>query len=392
MNAKTELPEPGPDAIAHSAELGRLIRARIRAADGWLDFSEYMQLALYAPGLGYYSGGATKFGESGDFVTAPEVSSLFSRSIARAVAPVSGAGKQILEFGAGTGTMAAGILETLSRDHALPDRYLILEVSADLCDRQRRTLGERVPDLVPLVVWLDELPPPFDGVVLANEVIDALAASRFRIVDDEEHVHALGVSIDRGSLAWAERPAPMSLREFVEAIESAMGHALPPGYVAEVRMELPGFVDSVGSVLRSGIGVFIDYGLPRRELYASERSAGTLLCHYRHRAHADPFFYPGLQDITAWVDFTALANAAVAAGMRVDGYATQASFLIAAGIENEFLAAGGADTQARLTLSRQMQTLLMPGEMGEKFKVMWLGKGDAALGAGFESIDQRQRL
>lgn len=392
MHATTELPEPGPDAIAHSEELSRLIRSRIRAADGWLDFSGYMQLALYAPGLGYYSGGATKFGESGDFVTAPEISPLFSRSIARAVEPVVGAGRQILEFGAGTGVMAAGILETLSRDHALPDRYLILEVSADLRDRQRQTLGELVPDLLPLVVWLDELPPPFDGVVLANEVVDALAASRFRIVDDEERVHTLGVSIERGDFAWAERPAPMSLRKRIEAIESAAGQALPSGFTSEVRMELPGFVNSVSSVLRSGIGVFIDYGLPRRDLYALERSDGTLLCHYRHRAHADPFFYPGLQDITAWVDFTGLAEAAVAAGLRVDGYATQASFLIAAGIENEFLAAGGAETQSRLTQSRAMQTLLMPAEMGEKFKVMWMGKGEAAFGPEFDSIDQRHRL
>ncbi|MFW2404842.1 MAG: class I SAM-dependent methyltransferase [Gammaproteobacteria bacterium] len=392
MNATTELPEPGPDAIAHSDELIRLIQSRIRAADGWLDFSEYMQLALYAPGLGYYSGGATKFGESGDFVTAPEVSPLFSRSLARAIEPASGAGKQILEFGAGTGAMAAGILATLSRDHALPDRYLILEVSGDLRARQRQTLGQRVPDLLPLVVWLDELPPPFDGAVLANEVVDALAVSRFRIVDDAAPVRALGVSSDSGGFAWAERPAPAALQERIETIESDAGQPLPPGFTSEVRMEMPGFVNSAASVLDSGIGLFIDYGLPRRDLYAPERSDGTLLCHYRHRAHADPFFYPGLQDITAWVDFTALAEAAVAAGMRVDGYTTQASFLIAAGIEHEFLAATEADTQTRLTLSREMQTLLMPAEMGEKFKVMWLGKGDAQLGPQFESIDQRHRL
>jgi len=396
MHASPELPEPSADALAHSDRLAMLIRQRIEAAGGWLDFSAYMDLALYAPGLGYYSAGATKFGASGDFVTAPEVSGLFARCLARAVEPVvrRGADNAILEFGAGTGALAAGILEALARADTLPARYRILEVSADLRERQRQTLRARVPDLLPLVDWLDELPAAFDGVVIANEVADALAVSRFRIDVADAGISALGVAAAGDGFGWAERPAPEALRQRVEAIEASIGKTLPASYVSEVSLKLPAFVGGLGDVLRDGVCLVIDYGLPRRELYAPDRCDGTLICHYRHRAHADPFRYPGLQDITAWVDFTSLAEAATAAGMRVDGFTTQAQFLIAAGIEDEFFAASSTDAgeRARLTLSREMQTLLMPGEMGEKFKVMWLGKGTAALAPEFDSHDRRHRL
>lgn len=397
MDGYSDLPRPGDAALALSAELSDLIRRRIGERGGWIDFSEYMELALYAPGLGYYSAGATKFGPAGDFVTAPEVSGLFARCVARAMAPLirRGPGNAILELGAGTGALAAGILRTLAHDRALPAAYRILEVSADLRDRQRRTLAERAPDYLPLVEWLDEPPARFDGVCLANEVADALPFSRFRIGAGDARVEALGVAAADDGFRWSGRAAPGPLRDAVAAIETAVGAPLPVGYRSEVSPTLPGFVGSIAGALRDGIALLIDYGLPRRELYAPGRSGGTLACHYRHRAHEDPFLNPGLQDITAWVDFTAIAAAASKAGLRVDGYTTQAEFLVAAGIEAEFLARGAAgpnEARSRVERSREMQTLLMPGQMGERFKVMWLGAGSAALAPEFDRCDQRHRL
>ncbi|MFQ5634242.1 MAG: class I SAM-dependent methyltransferase [Gammaproteobacteria bacterium] len=394
MHVSTDLPEPDADALAHSGRVAALIRERIEAAGGWVDFADYMDLALYAPGLGYYSAGSVKLGAAGDFVTAPEVSGLFSRCVARAVAPVigRGAGQVVLELGAGTGAMAAGVLQALADEHALPARYRILEVSADLRERQQRTLRERIPALLPLVEWLDTLPGAIDGVILANEVADALPVSRFRIGAGRERVCELGVVADGDSFRWASRTAPDALCEAVGVVETGIGSPLPPGYVSEIGMRVPALVGSLRAALNDGACLLIDYGLPRRELYSRQRREGTLICHYRHRAHADPFLFPGLQDITAWVDFTALAEAAVAAGLRVDGFMTQARFLMAAGLESEFLAAGARNPDSRLALSRETQTLLLPGEMGEKFKVMWLGKGAAMPGARFAPHDQRHRL
>jgi len=396
MYTPIDLPEPGADERTHSDKLRKLMRQRIAAAGGWIDFAEYMNLALYAPGLGYYSAGATKFGAAGDFVTAPEVSDLFARCVARAIAPILArdGNQSVLEVGAGTGALAADVLNTLARDGAEPDQYRILEVSADLRDRQRQTLQARAPDLVSRVEWLDQLPPQFDGVILANEVLDAFPVSRFQIAADGESVRALGVGIDGDGFCWADQPASQALLECVAAIEESIGARLPAGFASEVSMSLAPFVAGWADVLRDGACLLIDYGLPRRELYALQRPDGTLICHYRHRAHADPFHLPGLQDITAWVDFTATAEAAVAVGLRVDGYMTQAQFLIAAGIEAEFQHAGEAqsDAESRLALSREMQVLLMPGEMGERFKLMWLSRGDAAPPPSFEQYDQRHRL
>ncbi|MGI9341952.1 MAG: class I SAM-dependent methyltransferase [Gammaproteobacteria bacterium] len=397
MHASSELPQPDADALAHSARVSTLIAERIDAAGGWIDFADYMNLALYAPGLGYYSAGAAKFGAGGDFVTAPEVSDLFARTLARAIEPMLAdrPGAVVLELGAGTGALAAGILRTLARDRTLPARYQILEVSADLRERQRRTLGDQAPELLSLVEWLDELPAPIEGVVLANEVLDALPVSRFRMVDDNGHgsVQSLGVAVRDGQFRWAERPAPASIVDSVNAIGAMLGAPLPSGFTAEVNANLPAFIAGVAGAIENGACLLIDYGLPTRELYGAERDTGTLICHYRHRAHDDPFLYPGLQDISAWVDFTAVATAASVAGFSVASYATQAGFLIAAGIEDEFLAAGDDDSPAsRASLSGQMQTLLMPGQMGERFKVMCLTRGAVSVPAAVAQADESHRL
>ena len=404
MHEQSELPEPDADALQHSARVSALIRKRISAAGGWIDFAEFMELALYAPGLGYYSAGARKLGPSGDFVTAPEVSALFSRCLARSLAPMvrTSADATVLELGAGSGVMAADLLQTFARDGAVPERYLILEVSADLRERQRETLTARVPELAARVEWLDALPAPFDGVIIANEVVDALPVSRFRIcaaATDPQRVQAVGVGVDESGFCWSGGPAGESLRDSVAEIETTLGAALPVGFTSEVSVGLAGLIGSLVDTLRNGRCVLVDYGLARGELYRTERSGGTLRCHYRHRAHDDPFRYPGLQDITAWVDFTTIAAAAVAAGARVDAFATQAHFLIGAGIEHEFAAANAAALgreSAGLALSQQMQMLLMPGQMGERFKVMQLGCGESAAGLGQELVsgggDLRDRL
>lgn len=404
MHERSELPEPDADALRHSARLSALIRERISAAGGWIDFAEYMELALYAPGLGYYSAGAQKLGPAGDFVTAPEVSALFSRCLARSLAPTVGqtADATVLELGAGSGAMAADLLRTLARDDALPERYLILEVSADLRQRQRETLTARVPELATRVEWLDALPAPFDGVIVANEVVDALPVSRFRIcaaATQQPRVQAVGVGIDASGFCWSDRPAGESLRNCVAEIEATLGAVLPVGFTSEVSIGLAGLIGSLVDSLRNGRCILVDYGLVRGELYRLDRSSGTLRCHYRHHAHDDPFRYPGLQDITAWVDFTTIAVAAVAAGARVDAFATQAHFLIGAGIEHEFAAANAAATRrdsAGLALSQQMQMLLMPGQMGERFKVMQLACGESVAGPAPELVsgggDLRDRL
>ncbi len=344
-----QLPTPSPEALKHSDELTGLIRQRITDAGGWIRFGDYMDLALYAPGLGYYSAGSTKFGEGGDFVTAPELSALFSRCIAGQCADVlaqldSGV---ILEFGAGTGRMAADILLELEARDELPEQYLILELSADLRARQQQTLEQRAPQLADRVAWQDQLPQqPLPVVILANEVIDALPVERFSVHDDG--LMELGVSCSGSGFAWSPRPAGWDLTSAVDELQALLGQVLPAGLTSEIRLRLPAWITEVCRSVQQGMLLFIDYGLSRREYYAEARSTGTLRCHYQHRAHADPFTWPGLQDITAWVDFSQLADAAERAQLTVSGYTTQAQFLIGAGLDRQLERAADADLSAQV--------------------------------------------
>lgn len=401
MYKQFDPPKPSADAMAHSEKLGELIRERIRAGDGWMDFAEFMDLALYAPGLGYYSAGARKFGAAGDFVTAPEISPLFSRCIARVVAEVfeNLRSRVILEIGAGTGRMAAEIVHALRESGVELDRYMILEVSADLRERQRQTLQSRAAAFLDRVVWLDDLPDaPIEGVILANELLDALPVSRFEIVDSrqyatsDERVYSFGVGIEADRFCWRRGAASQSLCDHVRGIENELDAPLANGYVSEVSLGLPTFVQGLCSALRRGLILTIDYGLPRAELYHQDRRQGTLLCHYRHRAHSDPFLYPGLQDITAWVDFTTVAEAATAAGLRIAGFTTQAHFLIGAGLEQEFSSAGTQEPRRQLELSRELQMLTMPDQMGERFKVMGLNRDIDVVPVAFRYRDLCDRL
>ena len=385
-----KLPSPSAEAQAHSERLQALIREEITAAGGHIGFDRFMELALYAPGLGYYSAGSGKFGEAGDFVTAPELSPLFSRCLARQCAEVLEGigGGDILEFGAGSGVMAADILAELARLEQLPQRYGILELSADLRQRQRETIEQKVPQLASRVVWLDALPEAgFRGVVLANEVLDAMPVQRFVIENGEPHELRVGWDGER----FALHSSPADAELFARIRQLQQRYELPEGYSSELNLRAEEWVRSLADFLAQGVALLIDYGFPQREFYHPQRSMGTLMCHYRHRAHDDALILVGLQDITAHVDFTAVGEAALAAGLEVRGYTSQANFLLANGV-TELLAEAQGDARAQLSLSAQVKRLTMPGEMGELFKVMALGRGWQGPLRGFALRDERVRL
>ena len=375
MSAALTLPSLTPDEAAHSRRLAHRIWEEIDKCGGWLSFERFMEMALYEPGLGYYSAGAIKLGAGGDFVTAPEVSSLFSRCLAIQCGEVLQhvSGGSILELGAGSGVMAADLLNELAAQGCLPERYLILEVSADLRERQLALIRERAPEHEARVDWLDRLPEEFRGVVLANEVLDALPVQRFRIRGDQ--INSLGVTWQLGRLDWSEIHADAALEAAVRRIEAGTGERLPDGYTSEINMRLAPWISGIATALREGVALFIDYGLPQRQYYRSERREGTLLCHFRHRFHDDPLINVGVQDIGAWVDFTAVAEAACAAGLTVAGFATQAHFLIGNGLEQLLAPAAGSEIASRVQLARQAMLLTLPGEMGERFKVIGLSRG-----------------
>ena len=333
MSASLPLPALSAEQAAHSAQLTNRIRDVIDANAGWISFERFMELALYEPGLGYYSAGALKFGQSGDFITAPEISPLFSRCLANqceeVLAQIGPA--DILELGAGSGVMATDVLLELDRIGALPQNYLILEVSADLKERQRARIQTLPPHLAERVRWLDAWPTNFRGVVLANDVLDALPVQRFRIRKDQ--VNAVGVTWQLGQLDWSEAHADAELEGAVRAIEQELGEPLPDGFGSEINLRLKPWNASLAGAINEGVALLIDYGLPRKQYYRSDRREGTLLCHYRHRFHDDPLINVGVQDIGAWGDFTAVAEAAVASELSVIGFSAQAHFLIGTGIE-----------------------------------------------------------
>jgi SAM-dependent MidA family methyltransferase len=372
MSLPSPLPAPTAEEQAHSALLLGKIQDEI-AHSGWMSFERYMEMALYEPGLGYYSAGARKLGAAGDFVTAPEVSSLFSRCLARQCAQVlQTIGGDILELGAGSGVMAADMLLELAALDQLPGRYLILEVSADLRERQRATLSQRAPQWLSRVTWLDALPTDLVGVVVANEVLDALPVQRFALRGGQ--VNALGVTWQLNKLDHSEVRADRKLDAIVRAIETDIGRTLPDGYCSEINLRLQPWLASIAQSLRRGVMLFIDYGLPRSQYYSDERTRGTLLCHYRHRFHDDALIHVGLQDIGAWVDFTAVAEAAVASECSVIGYTTQAHFLIGCGIDKLLADLAEQALESRLQIGKQAMVLTLPGEMGERFKAIALGK------------------
>jgi SAM-dependent MidA family methyltransferase len=383
-----------PDEIQHTERLRKAMTSEIAAAGGWISFERYMELALYAPGLGYYSAGARKLGAGGDFTTAPEVSSLFGACVAKQCAEVLSEfdHRNVLEVGAGTGRLAVDILSRLEGLGSLPAHYFILEVSGDLRERQRSLLSTALPHLIDRVRWLDVLPAPFDGVILANEVLDALPVARFRYTDGR--YEELGVGFDGEEFVSIARPAGPAM---TESCRRLVPHANEPsdswdGYVSEYCPTLEPWSASIAACLNRGAILWMDYGLPRAQYYLAERHEGTLLCHFRHRAHDDPFLHPGLQDITAWVDFTSLAEAARAAQFDVAGFTTQAFFLAGLGIDEEMRRIAGADANYFARLANQARQLMLPGEMGERFKAMAWQRGIDRPLSGFALQDLRHTL
>lgn len=389
--APANLPPLPPAAQAHSEAVAAHLRAAIGAASGWLPFDHWMAEALYAPGLGYYAAGNVKLAEAdasapaGDFVTAPQLTPLFARTLARQVAQVlrQTDTQAVLEFGAGTGALAEGVLRELDALGLQDTQYLILEVSADLRARQAERLapfGERVR-------WLDALPDRFRGCVLANEVLDAMPVSLFRWSDDGT-VMERGVAWDATQgFVWEDRPAPPRLAEAVAARMPAL-----PGYVSEINPQAEAWIDAMGRWLEQGAALLIDYGFPQGEYYHPQRAGGTLMCHLRHHAHGDPFTAPGLQDITAHVDFTAMADAAQAAGLQVLGYTSQARFLMNAGLMELLAQLDPSDARAYAQAVAPVQKLLSEAEMGELFKVLAVGRGIAQPLIGFARGDRLGKL
>lgn len=381
------LPAPSPDALAASARLRALICAEA-AETGPLSFARFMDLALYASGLGYYAGGSRKFGEAGDFITAPEISPLFSWTLARQSAEVLDAigGGDVLEFGAGTGALMIELLRELERLGSLPQHYLVLEVSPELAERQRARLAAELPHLLGRVSWLSALPVAFRGVIIANEVLDAMPVQRFRLRDGL--MEEMCVACGEAGFMWAARPAEGRLAERARALAQAFDLSAP--YESEVGVAAEDWVRTLADVLECGVALLIDYGFPAREFYHPQRNTGTLMCHYRHRAHSDPFFAVGLQDITAHVDFTAMADAAFAAGMDVLGFTSQANFLVACGLLDYLQQPASAREQ--MARSAAVKKLTLPSEMGELFKVLAVGRGVDGPLAGFRLRDDRARL
>ncbi|MCG5075038.1 SAM-dependent methyltransferase [Paraburkholderia sp. RG36] len=408
MNPKAHepasLPVPEPIALAQSEALAATLRAEVAAAGGWLPFDRYMERTLYAPGLGYYSGGARKFGlfadDGSDFVTAPEMSPLFAATLARAVGEALAASgtRALMEFGAGTGRLAAGVMLALEALGVPFDSYAIVDLSGELRERQRETIAQLAPHLAARVQWLDALPAQFEGVVIGNEVLDAMPVRLFARKDAVWHERGVSVNMEvngGGALQFSDRPAMSGLD--ADWTQSVPGSVLAQiegseDYVTETHEAALAFTRTICTMLVRGAAIFIDYGFPHGEYYHAQRVQGTLMCHYRHRAHGDPFLYPGLQDITAHVEFSGIAQAGVEAGADLLGYTSQARFLMNAGITEVLGEIDPHDAARFLPAANAVQKLVSESEMGELFKVIAFSRGIDATIAAFARGDRSHTL
>lgn len=382
----TSLPIPNAEAQAHSQQLAQLIENKIAQCGGWLSFADFMEMALYTPSLGYYSGGAKKFGAGGDFVTAPEISPVFAQTIAQQLASVLGETEgDVLELGAGTGRLAIDLLMALQALKQLPEHYFILEVSAHLRQIQKEAVKNSLPDaLSQRVVWLDALPADFVGVIIGNEVLDAIPAHL--IYHSQDALFERGVKFE-GGFVWQDK-----LIEPGSFLDDIKRYNFPTDYLTEVNPAANGLINSLAQSLLHGVLLLVDYGFCAREYYHPQRNAGTLMCHFQQYAHSNPLIYVGLQDLTTHVDFSAIANAALNAGLQLEGYCTQAQFLINCGILDQLSCVSAADVAAYAPLAAAVQKLLSPAEMGDLFKVIAFSKGMELPLAGFKSGDKSHTL
>ena len=392
---ESALPVPDREALAVSQELSTRIAAEIARHGGWLSFARYMEMALYEPGLGYYSNPGQVFGAAGDFVTAPELTPLFGATLARQVSPwlkdpaLVGSGQVVLEVGGGSGMLAAQLLNALDNVGHHEVRYLILELSAERREHQRQTLKSLAPGLMDRVGWLDTFPESFAGVVVANELLDAMPVQLFEWqADAEAELQEMGVTWVDGQFAWAPRPADAVLTETVTALRNRLG---PEGaqwhspYRSEICPAQQAWMRTLADCMTAGVVMLLDYGFAAPEYYHPQRDQGTLMCHYRHRSHADPFLWPGLSDITAHVDFTALARAATAEGFSLVGYTSMAAFLLNAGLLDELADLPREPESFWFAQAQAVQQLISEAEMGELFKVIAFEKNlrEAASVLGF---------
>jgi SAM-dependent MidA family methyltransferase len=386
------LPQPALEEMAFSQQLQQLICKEIEQQGGAIPFDRYMELALYAPGFGYYTAGMRKFGAQGDFVTAPEISALFSRTLAQQVKQVLDlcGGGDVLEFGAGSGRLAVDMLRELEALDALPEQYLILELSPDLRQRQRELVAAEVPHLQERMRWLERLPQQrLRGVVVANEVMDAMPVHRFRVSSGNyEQIQEEMIACTAGELKKEWLPASAELQQEV----AKLGVELPSECESEINLQLKPWIAAISDVLEQGAVLLIDYGYARSEYFHPQHSEGTLMCHFRQRAHADALFYPGLQDITAHVDFTAVAEAADDTGLSVAGYTNQAGFLLACGIEKLLQSAALDQNIAWFQQTEGLKRLVLPSEMGERFKVMALTRNVDEPLMGFSMKNMQHQL
>ena len=392
---ESALPVPDREALAISQELSTRIAAEIARHGGWLSFARYMEMALYEPGLGYYSNPGQVFGAAGDFVTAPELTPLFGATLARQVSPwlkdpaLAGSGQVVLEVGGGSGMLAAQLLNALDNVGHHEVRYLILELSAERREHQRQTLKSLAPGLMDRVGWLETFPESFAGVVVANELLDAMPVQLFEWqADAEAELQEMGVTWVDGQFAWAPRPADAVLTETVTALRNRLG---PEGaqwhspYRSEICPAQQAWMRTLADCMTAGVVMLLDYGFAAPEYYHPQRDQGTLMCHYRHRSHADPFLWPGLSDITAHVDFTALARAATAEGFSLVGYTSMAAFLLNAGLLDELADLPREPESFWFAQAQAVQQLISEAEMGELFKVIAFEKNlrEAASVLGF---------
>ena len=383
------LPEPNADSARHSLRVAKHLRQRIGSDS--ISFAEFMQEALYAPGLGYYVAGNRKFGVDGDYVTAPEISDLFGFVVATQLAPVLQSIESgiVIEPGAGSGALAVSILRRLAELDTLPERYQILEISPELRQRQNERFTVELPELNERIEWIAEIPTSFSGVVVANEVADAIPVERFRI--DGDDVMQARVSVQDNKFTWSYEPAPAFLSDAVREIEADLGSQLPHGYVSEVSIGLRTWVEEVCAAIDRGLLLISDYGVSRREYYAPERNDGWLRCHFRHRAHNDPFIWPGIQDLTAWVDFSQVASVAAKGGMTVAGFDSQANFLMHGGLAMAMVEFAELPIERQVELSAHIKLMTLPGEMGENFKFLGLCR-EVSVPPVFEVTDRAHLL
>ncbi|MGV6809290.1 MAG: class I SAM-dependent methyltransferase [bacterium] len=410
VNSPLSLPLPSAEAISHSKRLQAHIQQQMIEADGSIPFQDYMASALYAAGLGYYVAGAHKIGGAGDFVTAPEISPLFSQCVAYQCEQIlqtlaqQGAPADMLELGAGLGTMAADILLQLERLDCLPQRYFILDLSPELKQRQYQTLQAKAPHLLARVRWLSHLPEDFRGIIVGNEVLDAMPIRLFHWQNNqlsEWHVRlATRTSRDNPTLTSPfvlqkkppSEPLQQAILPMAEALQWSVHFPENLPYTSEINTQLAAWFKSIARSLQQGVLLLVDYGYTRREYYLPERNNGTLLCHYRHHVHDDPLLYCGLQDITSSVDFTAVAECASEMGLELAGFTTQAAFLSQTNLEQLFVDALNAHPEQQYALAKQVRTLSLPAQMGERFKVMAMSKAFKLNLRGFQHFDQRHRL